>query len=36
VQAKLVWKNLIGDQTWLCGAALAQETPEWYGLVDAI
>ena len=21
VQAKLVWKNLIGDQTWLCGAA---------------
>jgi DNA-binding response OmpR family regulator len=36
VQAKLVWKNLIGDQTWLCGAALAKETPEWYGLVDAI
>jgi len=36
VQAKLVWKNLIGDQTWLCGAALSQETPEWYGLVDAI
>jgi two-component system, NtrC family, C4-dicarboxylate transport response regulator DctD len=36
VQAKLVWKNLIGDQTWLCGAVLAQETPEWYGLVDAI
>jgi two-component system OmpR family response regulator len=36
VQAKLVWKNLIGDQTWLCGAALAQETPEWQGLVDAI
>jgi len=35
VQAKLVWKNLIGDQ-WLCGAALANETPEWYGLVDAI
>jgi len=36
VQAKLVWKNLIGDQTWLCGAVLSQETPEWYGLVDAI
>jgi len=36
VQAKLVWKNLIGDQTWLCGAMLAQETPEWAGLVDAI
>jgi DNA-binding response OmpR family regulator len=36
VQAKLVWKNLIGNQTWLCGAALSQETPEWYGLVDAI
>ena len=36
VQAKLVWKNLIGDQTWLCGAVLAHETPEWYGLVDAI
>jgi DNA-binding response OmpR family regulator len=36
VQAKLVWKNLIGDSTWLCGAMLAQETPEWYGLVDAI
>jgi DNA-binding response OmpR family regulator len=36
VQAKLVWKNLVSDQTWLCGAALAQETPEWYGLVDAI
>jgi DNA-binding response OmpR family regulator len=36
VQAKLVWKNLVGDHTWLCGAALAQETPEWYGLVDAI
>jgi len=36
VQAKLVWKNLIGEHTWLCGASLAQETPEWYGLVDAI
>ena len=36
VQAKLVWKNLIGEQTWLCGASLSQETPEWYGLVDAI
>jgi DNA-binding response OmpR family regulator len=36
VQAKLVWKNLIGDRTWLCGAMLSQETPEWYGLVDAI
>jgi CheY-like chemotaxis protein len=36
VQAKLVWKNLIGEQTWLCGAMLSQETPEWYGLVDAI
>jgi DNA-binding response OmpR family regulator len=36
VQARLVWKNLIGDQTWLCGAVLAQSTPEWYGLVDAI
>jgi DNA-binding response OmpR family regulator len=36
VQAKLVWKNLIGDSTWLCGAMLSQETPEWYGLVDAI
>ena len=36
VQARLVWKNLIGDQTWLCGAVLATETPEWYGLVDAI
>ncbi len=36
VQAKLVWKNLIGDQTWLCGAVLANESAEWYGLVDAI
>jgi DNA-binding response OmpR family regulator len=36
VQAKLVWKNLIGDQTWLCGAVLSHESPEWYGLVDAI
>jgi DNA-binding response OmpR family regulator len=36
VQAKLVWKNLIGDQTWLCGAMLSQETPEWYGVVDGI
>jgi CheY-like chemotaxis protein len=36
VQAKLVWKNLIGDQTWLCGAMLAHETPEWQGLVDTI
>lgn len=36
VQAKLVWKNLIGEHTWLCGAVLAQESPEWYGLVDAI
>ena len=36
VQARLVWKNLIGDQTWLCGAVLSAETPEWYGLVDAI
>jgi DNA-binding response OmpR family regulator len=36
VQARLVWKNLIGDQTWLCGAMLAHDTPEWHGLVDAI
>jgi DNA-binding response OmpR family regulator len=36
VKAKLVWENLIGEGTWICGAALAQETPEWYGLVDAI
>ena len=36
VKAKLVWENLIGDSTWLCGAALFQETPEWHGLVDAI
>lgn len=36
VKAKLVWENLIGEGTWMCGAALAQETPEWYGLVDAI
>ena len=34
--ATLVWKNLIGEQTWLCGAALAPDTPEWHGLVDAI
>jgi DNA-binding response OmpR family regulator len=36
VEARLVWKNMIGDQTWLCGAALSQGSPEWYGLVDAI
>ena len=36
VKAKLVWENLIGDGTWMCGAALSQETPEWHGLVDAI
>jgi DNA-binding response OmpR family regulator len=36
VKAKLVWENLIGDGTWMCGAALFQETPEWHGLVDAI
>ena len=36
VKAKLVWENLIGDSTWMCGAALFQETPEWQGLVDAI
>jgi DNA-binding response OmpR family regulator len=36
LQAKLVWENLIGEGRWLCGAALSQETPEWYGLVDAI
>jgi hypothetical protein len=36
VQAELVWKNLIGEGTWLCGAALSHETPEWYGVVDAI
>jgi hypothetical protein len=36
VKAKLVWENLIGDGTWMCGAALFQETPEWQGLVDAI
>jgi len=36
VPAKLVWKNLIGDQLWMCGAMLSQETPEWYGVVDAI
>lgn len=35
LKAKLVWENLV-DGTWMCGAALAQETPEWYGLVDAI
>jgi DNA-binding response OmpR family regulator len=39
VQADLVWKSLIANQTWLCGAALSQENPsapQWYGLVDAI
>jgi DNA-binding response OmpR family regulator len=39
VHADLVWKSLIGGQTWLCGAALSQENPsapQWYGLVDAI
>ena len=36
VKAKLVWENLIGESTWMCGAALFQETPEWHGLVDAI
>jgi DNA-binding response OmpR family regulator len=36
VKAKLVWENLIGEGTWMCGAALSQETPEWHGLVDAI
>ena len=36
VKAKLIWENLIGDGTWICGAALFQETPEWHGLVDAI
>ncbi len=34
--ATLVWKNLIGEETWMCGAALAGETPEWHGLVDAL
>jgi DNA-binding response OmpR family regulator len=34
--AKLVWKNLIGEQTWMCGAAFAHESPEWHGLVDAL
>lgn len=36
VKAKLVWENLISEGTWMCGAALFQETPEWHGLVDAI
>ena len=36
VKAKLVWENLIGEGTWMCGAALFHETPEWHGLVDAI
>jgi CheY-like chemotaxis protein len=39
VQADLVWKSLIGDEIWMCGAALSQENPsapQWYGLVDAI
>ena len=36
VKAKLVWENLIGEGTWMCGAALFQETPEWHGLVNAI
>jgi DNA-binding response OmpR family regulator len=36
VTARLVWENLIGDGTWMCGASLSHETPEWCGLVDAI
>ena len=36
VKARLIWENLVGDGTWICGAALFQETPEWHGLVDAI
>jgi DNA-binding response OmpR family regulator len=36
VRAKLVWENLIGDGMWMCGASLAQQSPEWNGLVDAI
>jgi DNA-binding response OmpR family regulator len=36
VKARLVWENLIGEGTWMCGAAIFQDTPEWHGLVDAI
>ncbi|HSC29656.1 MAG TPA: response regulator [Vicinamibacterales bacterium] len=38
VKAHLVWKSLIADQTWLCGAALSPDSasPAWQGLVDAL
>jgi DNA-binding response OmpR family regulator len=36
VKARLVWENLIGEGTWMCGAAIFPDTPEWHGPVDAI
>jgi DNA-binding response OmpR family regulator len=36
VKARLVWENVISEGTWMCGAAIFQDTPEWHGLVDAI
>jgi CheY-like chemotaxis protein len=39
LQVDLVWKRLIGGQTWLCGAVLSPDagaSPEWSGLVDAL
>jgi DNA-binding response OmpR family regulator len=36
VRANLVWKSLIANRVWLCGAALEAASPEWHGLVDAL
>ena len=37
LQADLVWKNMLNDEMWVCGAAVWPEESsarQWFGLVD--
>ena len=39
LQADLVWKSLLNDEMWVCGAAVWPEESsarQWFGLVDTM
>ena len=39
LQADLVWKSMLNDDVWVCGAAVWPEESsarQWFGLVDTV
>ena len=39
LQADLVWKSILNDEMWVCGAAVWPEESsarQWFGLVDTM